>query len=77
MPHMDYGDGVKAPVSYANFYIGNKTVLVPIFSDSNDEKALSIIQSCFPDRKIVGINCTDIIYGGGSLHCITQQQPEA
>ncbi len=80
MPHMYYDDGAKhnskkAPVSYANFYVGNKTVLVSLFGDKNDEKALSIIKSCFPDRNIVGIDCTDLIYGGGALHCITQQEP--
>ena len=75
MPHMLYDNGAKAPVSYANFYIGNKVILAPIYSDPNDEKALKIIQSCFPDRKVVGINCRDLIYGGGSIHCITQQQP--
>ena len=81
MPHMYYDAGEKnfnnkkAPVSYTNFYIGNKTVLVSIFGDKNDEKALSIIKSCFPDRNIIGINCRDLIYGGGALHCITQQEP--
>ena len=75
MPHMKYDDGLKAPVSYANFYIGNKVVLVPTFNDSNDQKALEIIQSCFPDRNVVGIDCHDLIYGGGALHCITQQEP--
>ena len=77
MPHMNYDDGKKAPVSYANFYIGNTVVLVPIFEDSNDEKALAIIQDCFPKRKVVGIDCKEIIYGGGSIHCMTQQQPVA
>ncbi len=82
MPHMYYSkgekkhNGLQAPVSYTNFYIGNKTVLVSIFNDENDEKALAIIQSCFPDRKIIGINCRDLIYGGGAIHCITQQEPE-
>ena len=81
MPHMHYKEGDKehhgkqAPVSYTNFYIGNKTVLVSIFNDENDEQAISIIKSCFPDRKIVGIDCRDLIYGGGALHCITQQEP--
>lgn len=75
MPHMNYEDGTKAPVSYANFYIGNKVVLVPTFKDVNDEKAISIIKSCFSDRNVVGIDCTDIIYGGGAIHCITQQEP--
>jgi agmatine deiminase len=75
MPHMKYDDGSKAPVSYANFYMGNNVVLVPVYNDSNDTKALEIIQSCFPDRKVVGIDCTEIIYGGGAVHCMTQQQP--
>ncbi|MDQ3076190.1 MAG: agmatine deiminase family protein [bacterium] len=75
MPHMVYDDGTKAPVSYANFYIGNTVVLVSQFNDSNDAKALELIQACFPDRKVVGIDCTDLIYGGGALHCITQQEP--
>lgn len=75
VPHMNYNDGTKAPASYANFYIGNKTVLVPTYNDPNDDKALLIIQSCFKNRNVVGIDCTDLIYGGGALHCITQQQP--
>ena len=76
MPHMRYDDGKKAPVSYVNFYIGNSVVLAPTYNDPNDETALKIIQSCFPDRKVVGIDCREIIYGGGSIHCMTQQQPE-
>ncbi|MFA5841023.1 MAG: agmatine deiminase family protein [Candidatus Paceibacterota bacterium] len=75
MPHMNYDDGTKAPVSYANFYISNKVVLVPTFNDANDKRAFEIIKSCFPDHKIIGTDCRDIIYGGGALHCITQQQP--
>ncbi len=65
----------KAAVSYLNFYIGNRVLLVPKFEDPNDAEALAIIQSCFPDRKVVAIDCRDIIYGGGTLHCMTQQQP--
>lgn len=76
MPHLVYNDGNKAPVSYANFYIGNEVVLACTFNDPNDAKALEIIQSCFPDRKVVGIDCSDVIYGGGAIHCMTQQQPE-
>ena len=82
MPHMYYDKGDKehngkqAPVSYANFYIGNKVVLVPIFNDVNDEKAIAIIKNCFPDREVIGINCRDLIYGGGTIHCITQQEPD-
>ncbi len=68
-------EGEKAAASYINFYIGNTVVVVPVFGDTNDKKALEIIQSSFPERKVVGINCKEIIYGGGSIHCITQQQP--
>ncbi len=75
MPHMNYDDGTKAPVSYANFYIGNSVVLVPTYNDKNDAAALSIVSSFFPDRKVVGVDCRDLIYGGGAIHCITQQQP--
>ncbi len=67
----------RLPASYANFYIGNKVVLVPIFGHENDEPALKIIQQVFPDRRVVGINCTDLVYGLGAIHCITQQQPAA
>ena len=76
MPHMRYNDGTKAPVSYTNFYIGNSVVLAPTYNDPHDEEALKIIQSCFPDRKVVDIDCRDLIYGGGAIHCLTQQQPE-
>jgi len=82
MPHLNLNDstlvsepGQKAPVSYCNFYIGNKVVLAATYNDPNDAKALEIIQSCFPDRKVVPIDCTDIIYGGGAIHCMTQQVP--
>ncbi len=67
--------GNIAPASYVNFYIGNKVVLVPTYNDKNDGNALSIIQSYFPTRKVVGIDCRDLIYGGGSIHCMTQQEP--
>lgn len=76
MPHMNYDNGEKAPVSYTNFYIGNTIILMPIFNDPNDEKAIEIIQSLFPNRKIIKIDCTKLIYGGGGLHCITMQQSE-
>lgn len=76
MPHVRYDDGSKAPVSYTNFYIGNTVVLAAIFNDENDEEALEILRGSFPGREVVGIDCSDIIYGGGAIHCITQQQPE-
>lgn len=75
MPHMQYDDGNKAPVSYCNFYIGNKVILAALYNDKNDSEAMSIIQSCFPDRKVIGVDCSEIIYGGGAVHCLTQQMP--
>jgi agmatine deiminase len=70
-------DGNRLPASYANFYIGNAVVLVPIFGEKNDKQALSILQKKFQNRKVVGINCLDLVYGLGSIHCVTQQQPQA
>jgi agmatine deiminase len=81
MAHLKFADdkpfeaGGKAAASYTNFYIGNNVLLAPTYNDPNDTKALEIIQSYFPDRKVIGIDCTDIIYGGGAIHCMTQQQP--
>lgn len=75
MPHMQYDDGTKAPVSYCNFYIANDVVLAATFNDPNDAKALEILQSLFPTRKVVGIDCSDVIYGGGAIHCMTMQEP--
>lgn len=65
----------RLPASYANFYIANQSVIVPTFRCERDEKALSIIQDCFPDREVVGIDSTDIIWGLGSFHCLSQQEP--
>lgn len=76
MPHFYYDNGTRAPASYTNFYIGNNVVLTPTFQDSNDDLALSIIEDCFPERSVIGIDCSDIIYGGGAVHCVTQQQPK-
>ncbi len=73
--HKPFENGEKAPASYANFYIGNNVVLIPAYQDKNDAKAKEIIQACFPDKKIVQIDCRDLIYGGGAIHCLTQQQP--
>jgi agmatine deiminase len=68
-------DGVGLPASYANFYIANRVVLMPTFNDPNDRVALTTLASCFPDREIVGINSVDLVWGLGTLHCLTQQQP--
>ena len=77
MPGMVGEKGKRLPASYANFYVSNKTVLVPIFGQKNDASALAILQKQFPDRKVAGVNCVDIVYGLGTIHCITQQQPSA
>lgn len=68
-------DAQRLPASYANFYISNAVVVVPTYRDKNDEKALEIIASCFPGRKIKGIDSTDVIWGLGSWHCLSQQEP--
>jgi agmatine deiminase len=65
----------RLPCSYANFYIANKSVIVPTFRSRRDDRALQIIQSAFPDREVVGIDSTDIIWGLGSFHCLSQQEP--
>jgi len=65
----------RLPASYANFYIANESVIVPTFRDKNDQKALDIITNCFPNRSVVGIDSTDIIWGLGSFHCLSQQEP--
>jgi agmatine deiminase len=69
------GEATRLAASYTNFYIANTVVLVPAFNHPNDAKAREILQEFFPDRTIAGIDCTDIIYGAGTLHCISQQQP--
>ncbi len=68
-------DGVRLPASYANFYIANDCVIVPTFNDPNDRVALNTIAECFPDRTVVGIHSVDLVWGLGTLHCLSQQQP--
>jgi agmatine deiminase len=68
-------DGHRLPASYANFYIANGVVLVPTFNDPNDRIALNTIAELFPDRQVVGIHSVDLVWGLGTLHCLTQQQP--
>lgn len=62
--------------SYVNFLIVNGGVIVPQYGDENDELALQQIQEMFPERKVVGVYTREIVYGGGNIHCITQQQPK-
>jgi agmatine deiminase len=75
MPAPVLFEGQRLPASYANFYIANGLVIVPTFNDPNDRIALDTIASCFPDRVVTGIHCTDLIWGLGALHCMTQQEP--
>lgn len=75
MPKRIDFDEVRIPASYANFLILNKCVLVPTFNDSNDSIVLNIIGDCFPDREIIGISAIDLIWGFGTLHCLSQQIP--
>ncbi len=75
MPQPIYYDGQRLPASYANFLIGNGFVVVPTFQDVNDLTALTILQNEFPNRKVIGIDCIDLLWGLGTLHCISQQEP--
>jgi agmatine deiminase len=76
MPNPVIYEDQRLPASYANFYIANKCVVVPTFRDEkNDTKALDILQGCFKTRKVVGLDSTDIIWGLGSFHCLSQQEP--
>jgi agmatine deiminase len=75
MPAPVWFAGRRLPASYANFYIANGLVLVPVFNDPNDRVALDILADLFPEREVVGIYCGDLIWGFGAIHCMTQQQP--
>jgi agmatine deiminase len=75
MPKKIVREGQRLPASYANFYIANSCVLLPTFADPNDEIASSILQSLFADRRVIGIDCRELIWGLGTFHCLTQQQP--
>ena len=75
MPGVVEFDGQRLPASYANFLIGNGFVLVPTFNHPNDLRALTLLQEQFPSRKVIGIDCVDLVWGLGTLHCISQQEP--
>jgi agmatine deiminase len=77
MPAPVIFEGQRLPASYANFYIANGIVLVPVFNDPNDRVVLDIFADLFPDRDVVGIYCGDLVWGFGTIHCMTQQQPAA
>ncbi|MBI4471613.1 MAG: agmatine deiminase family protein, partial [Acidobacteria bacterium] len=69
------GQDVRLPASYLNFYIANQAVLIPAYGAETDPIATRILARAFPERTIVPIDCRDLVYGAGTLHCITQQQP--
>ena len=75
MPAPVLFDGQRLPASYANFYIANKIVLVPVFNDAHDRIALNTLAKLFPDRQVVDVYCRDLVLGLGTIHCMTQQLP--
>jgi agmatine deiminase len=75
MPRPIVFDGQRLPASYANFYVANAAVLVPTFNDPADRAALGILAEMFPDRAVIGIHSVDLVWGLGTLHCLSQQQP--
>lgn len=75
MPRPLYFEGLRLPASYANFYITNEAVLVPTFNDPMDRVALGILAELFPKRRVVGIHCVDIVWGFGTLHCLSHEVP--
>jgi len=77
MPARIVRDGVRLPASYANFYIANEAVLLPVFGERNDAWAESVLREAFPSRKVVAIDSRELLWGLGSFHCLTQQQPAA
>jgi agmatine deiminase len=76
MPGKTVREELRLPASYANFYIANSCVLLPTFADANDEIVLATLQKSFPDRRVIGIDCRELIWGLGAFHCLTQQQPQ-
>jgi agmatine deiminase len=75
MPRPLVFDGQRLPASYANFYVANAAVLVPTFNDPMDRVALGILAGLFRDRQVVGIHAVDLVWGFGTIHCLTQQVP--
>jgi agmatine deiminase len=77
MPGPVLAEGEPLPASYANFYIANNVVLLPVYGHANDRRAIEILQPLFPDREVVPVNCEPLVWGMGAIHCVTQQQPAA
>jgi agmatine deiminase len=76
-PIIDHEENRRLPASHANFYIGNRAVLLPIFGGKSDRQAIEALQGCFPAREIVPIRCNELVYGYGGMHCVTQQEPSS
>ncbi len=74
-PNAIWYDGSRLPASYANFYIAKDIVLVPVFDDPHDGRALGVLRELFPDRKVIGLRCNEVVVGLGAIHCVTQQEP--
>ena len=75
MPEPLFGAGQRLPASYANFYVANEAVLVPVFACAQDDAACGIIAECFPGRRVVPLDSRALVAGLGALHCLTQQVP--
>ena len=75
MPRPLYHEGQRLPASYANFYIANGVVLLPTYDPERDERARATLQELFPTRRVIGIDCIDLVWGLGAFHCVTQQWP--
>lgn len=75
MPEAVFYEEQRLPASYANFYIANDCVIVPVFKNKNDDRAIYTLEDCFKDRTVIGIDASDIIWGLGSFHCLSQQEP--
>jgi agmatine deiminase len=75
MPDPVFWEGQRLPASYANFYLTNNAVIVPTYQCKKDDQVLDILGDCFPERRVVGIDSTDIVWGFGSFHCLSQQEP--
>jgi agmatine deiminase len=77
MPQPKFQEEHRLPACYCNYYITNGAVIVPVFDDPADDAAMQLLQDCYPDRSIVGVNAVDLVWGLGAFHCMTQQQPRA
>ncbi len=75
MPGLVGGREDRLPASYANFYLANRVVLLPVFGHANDERAADILQRLMTNRRVIPINAESLVWGMGTIHCLSQQQP--